>query len=691
MHLSKKHFGKAMLAVLLAGIVGPQLRAETVSVEPIRVTASQESGEERQAKRPETDPKSIRNPYRVPATASFGTEILTEKEIEAYAPKDLIDLIDKVAGMHVTYSGRRSPYMFEERGGGTLTFILDGAVLPASVSRILQKIPLTAIEQIEIVRGSTTLNLAPGIPVGSASSGSGLVTGYVIIRTKKPLKTEARLSAYVESPEGHPVGNGQSIYAGTTFGRKGEFVDGYVGLMGSRYDRPGKSSWFDGQDGRSGMATVGYKTGKFSVGFMGYRDEGRFELQRGVRFDGTLAPERWAYDPLKTTVLSSEMSMNWSENQVTMLSLFSTKYEQYENNGSFLNSTETYRQFEEETRGISLRHNAQFGGTLVSLGGQLVKSEGFGANLFNAYNNYESSIRGWSIAAEQKLLDGRITLDAGFRQDNQHVENASASRKPSNVIEYINNNIDMPPSRIIAFGGKWNISDMFALSARYYDGRQGNSGELDFVTKADVKLDPEEQHRFEIALEGNISTYFRPMLTWFDVDIKNQKTPSEETCEIEGETYYYYTQSDSRRRGIELGVRGNITPKTTYGVSWTHLVENEVTNTSGTTDNNGSFNPENLVNAYLSHAWADYRFNFSLKQVGAWNTSTSPAGVIPADLGDYTRLDANIARDFGFDTCKLTATLYGRNLTDEHYVSRYVTGYYPDRGCTVGVELCLVY
>lgn len=677
-----------MLAVLLAGVPGSPLHGETVSsVEPIRVTAWQENEDDASAMRPETDPKSIRNPYRVPETARFGTEILTEKEIRAYAPKDIFDLLDKAAGMNMTYQGRRSPYFLDERSGGTLTYIIDGAILPTSVSRILQKIPISAIEQIEIVRGSTTLNLAPSIPAGSAASGSGLVTGYVIIRTKKPLKTEARFTAFIENPEGSPAGNGQSAYAGTTFGQKDEFADGYLGLAGSRFDRPGKSSRFDGQDGRSGMATVGYRTGKFSVGFMGYRDEGRFELQRGVTHSGSLANDRWAYDPLKTTVLSTDMSMNWSDNQVTMLSLFTTKYEQYEHNGSFLNSTETERQFEEETRGLSLRHNARFENTLVSLGGQLVGSEGFGATLNNAYNNFETSIRGWSAAVEQKLFDGRVSVDAGVRQDIQHIDRSSL--KAAN--DKVNNDIDMPPSRIFAFGGKWNISDMFALSTRYYNGRQGNSGELDFVTKADVQLDPEEQHRFEIALEGNISKYFRPILTWFDIDIKNQKTPSADTYIVDGETYYYYTQSDSRRRGIELGIKGNITPRTAYGLSWTHLVENEVTSAKGTTDNNGSYYPENLISAFISHAWDDYRFSFSIKQVGEWDTSSSPAGIITADLGDYTRVDANIARDFVFDTHKLTATLYGRNLTDEHYVTRYVTGYYPDRGRTIGLELSFVY
>lgn len=59
------------------------------------------------------------------------------------------------------------------------------------------------------------------------------------------------------------------------------------------------------------------------------------------------------------------------------------------------------------------------------------------------------------------------------------------------------------------------------------------------------------------------------------------------------------------------------------------------------------------------------------------------------DLGDYTLLDANIRRDFSIQKCLLSITLFGRNLLDDDYSTRYVTGYYPDRGRTLGAEFSL--
>jgi iron complex outermembrane recepter protein len=112
------------------------VNAEPVVLDGINVTSPSVE------KRDDLDPKSITNPYRVESSASFGTEVFTQKEIKAYAPKDLFDLLNKASGLNLTYQGRRSPFSLDERGGGQMTYILDGAILPSSLSRILQKIPL---------------------------------------------------------------------------------------------------------------------------------------------------------------------------------------------------------------------------------------------------------------------------------------------------------------------------------------------------------------------------------------------------------------------------------------------------------------------------------------------------------------------------------------------------------------------
>ena len=641
--------------------------------------------------RADLEPDSLKNPYRVESTGRFGSEVITREDIEALAPKDVFDLLDKAVGMNLTYQGRKSPYFLDERGGGNLTYILDGAILPTSSNRILQKIPMAAIEQIQVVRGSTSLAMGPTIPIGSSNSGSGITTGFVIIRTRQPKGTEAEGSTFVEQAVDQPAANGQSIYAGTQMGDPGA-VNGYIAGMWSRRDVPSKDSWFDGQTADAGMATAGFRNGRFSLNTMVYQDRGTFEMQRGVTVTGALDASKWYYDPLKTNVFSADMSMAWTDNQVTLLSFFDTKYQQTEYDESFSsNKAVAPKYFDEKTRGYNLRHNARFGDTLLQAGWQATESEGFGPNTSSAYNNWRTQVQGWSAAIEQKLFEKRLTLDAGYRRDDKHIDHSvSGNLTPAKIAAQLkaNNNIDMAPARVFTLGARWQIDDVYALNGRYFDGDEGTSGDFDLVTKSGAPLHPTRQKRTEIAFEAAPVSYFKPTLTWFDVDIRNQKAATTNTYIVDGQTYYYYMEADTHRRGLELLISGEITPRTSYSFAVTHMLENEATSAGVTTDALGLTQPTNLYTFRLSHGWDDWRTNLWVKRVDPWNTSTSAMGTAyNVNLGDYTRVDANIMRDFPFDGHKATLELYGRNLGNDHYATRYTTGYYYDRGRTIGLQL----
>ncbi len=646
--------------------------------------------------RPDLAPDSIQNMYRVESTARFGTEVMTKKDIEALHPKDVFDLLDKANGLDLTYQGRKSPYFLNERGGGSLTYILDGALLPTQTNRILQSIPLAAIEQIQIVRGSTSLALGPSIPIGASNSPSGLNTGFVIIRTKRAARTEAKLTASVEKAVSQPTANKESLYAGTHLGEP-ESVNGYVGGMLSRTDVPSKDTWFDGQDDSSKMATGGFSIGKFSINGMAYKSRAGFEMQRGVSNTGVLDNSKWYYDPLVTTVLSSDMSMQWSENQTTLFSIFKTMYHQHEVNENFTGvPARSDKDFDESTDGYSLRHNARFGNTLLQLGGQVENSRGYGPNTSSNYNNWDTSVKGWSASVEQGLFDNAVTLDAGYRKDKKHIDHSvsfspagAAGTWPAQIAARLaaNNDVDMAPAKIFTLGARWKINDMFALNGRYFDGDEGASGDFDIVMAGNKPLHAEQQKRREVAFEASPWPYFKPMLTLFDIDIKNQKTATNNTYVVNGETFYFYTENDSHRQGLELLVKGNLAPKTAYSFAWTHMYDNETITNGVAVDDNGIKTPMNLYTARLSHEWDDYRANLSVKKVGAYIASTSSPGTFVGEFGDYTRVDANLARDFRLDGHKLTAKIYGRNLGNDHYTTKYVTGYYYDRGRTLGVEV----
>jgi iron complex outermembrane receptor protein len=178
----------------------------------------------------------------------------------------------------------------------------------------------------------------------------------------------------------------------------------------------------------------------------------------------------------------------------------------------------------------------------------------------------------------------------------------------------------------------------------------------------------------------------------FNVDVKNQKSATTDTYKVDGYTYYYYTQSDALRRGLELLMEGEITVSgTKYSASWTHMTKNQTTSNGTVANALGLSSPNNLFTVTLNQAVRNYLMvNVSLKRVDPWTSSTSAMGTAyNVNLGDYTTLDANIMKDIMLDNHKITAKLYGRNLTNEKYATRYTTGYYYARGITIGTELTL--
>lgn len=672
-------------------MIGAAIAAETSEntavpdheLQPVTVTA------DALTTRSDLAPDSPTNPYRTEESARVGTEVFTKEDIQNLQPQDITDLLDKAVGLDVTYQGRRSPYRISQRGGGSFTYILDGAVLPPSSNRILYKIPLSAIEQIQVVRGSTSLTLGPSIPIGASGSGSGLNTGYIIITTKRPAKTEAALKASVEKAtgSGQPTAHKESLFLGTK-GEASSSLEGYVGGLIARMDKPSKNTWFDGQDSDGMMGVTGFKAGKFSLNMMAYHDSGRFEMQRGVKEDGALDTAKWYYDPLKITVYTSDMTMEWTPAQTSLLNVFYTRYEQDEHNGSFATDTLTEREYEEKTKGFGFRHNAQFGDTLVQVGAQMSNSTGFGPNTNKTYNKYDTTVTGWSGSVEQRLFDGRLVLDGGYREDTKHIDNASTSAANDGV----ENDVDMAPAKVFALGAHYAILEKLAFDGRYFRGEQGTSGDFDMRAQTG-SLHKEKQDRFELTLSGDPAPYIRPSLTWFSVDITNAKSASSTTYETDSGTYYYYTESNKLRQGLELVLSGNIGKGTSYKASWTRMLKNESESGGVTTDTLGETRPETLYTLILTEKWRAYTANLSVKAVDKWTQSQSAMGLAEVEdgLGDYTRVDVNVQRDFTINNLLLNVTLYGRNITDEKYATRYTTGYYYDRGCTLGTEVTLTY
>ncbi len=671
------------LSLVAMGILSITLNAEISQIEPIVIGDSSGAYE-----RDDIKLDSINNLYRVESSAKAGVQVITQKEIEAYHPKDVLDLLDKAIGIDVTFHGRKSPFFVNVRGGGSLTYIIDGAILPSPANRILQKIPTKAIEEIQIIRGSTALALAPSIGIGASNSGSGINTGFVVIRTKRAKNTEGFVSGYVEKAESNPTSNGQSLYIGTTLDSKDGELSGYIGALVSRYDRPSSDERFDGSDAKSGMINGGLSYRNFNLNMMAYKDSGTWEMQRGEDVNGVLDDSKWYYDPIKTDIFSLDANIQWSESQTTLVSFGKTKYRQaeYSNEKFGQNNIPISKKYYEDSSAYSLRHNVAFGDTLIMLGAQMSKSDGFGPETNSPYRRFDTSLKGYSASIEQKLFDGDVVLDGGYRYDQKHINNSSTNATKDSA----NNDVDLAPAKVFALGAMWNLNDRFSLSSRYFQGDEGSSSDFDLLPMpGNSPFKAEKQKRFEISASAKIVPYFNPEITYFSVDFKNQKSATNNTyTDIYGSEYYYYTQSDSLRKGLEFTFRGDFEQGSSYLFSYTRMLDIKTEQNGLSTNKIGLENPRDSFTALLSHKWNGYSANISAKHMSGWSQSTSAMGIASdVYLGDFIKIDANIAKDFKYSNLDFNAKLYGRNLGDSHYSTRYTTGYYKDRGRVVGVEL----
>ena len=632
--------------------------------------------------RKDLDPDSPTNPYRVPVSNRAGIQTFTPEDIRNLHPRDIFDLLDKATGITVTYQGRKNPYFVKQRGGGSFTYIIDGAILPTVTQRILQRIPLTAIEEFQVVRDATALTIAPLINIGATGGGDGLNTGFIIIRTRQPKQDEISIVVSGEKAVNQPSANQESLFAGKHLGGNGkDEVGGYVSGLASSLDRPSKDDWFDGQKGKGGMFGAGLGNDRFSVNLMYYDETGRFEMQRGINpKTGALDNSRWFYDPIDTKVWSLSSSLEWNADQTTLASLFSTRYGQKETTGTFTTALPAPANYWERTSGYSLRHNARFGNTYINLGTQSTRSwaEGTSSGFGSLNQRWDSTVTGYGATIEQRLLDEKLFLDAGYRRDEKHVDTTDTSVRMRNI--------DLPPAQAVSIGGRWLFAPGYALNGRYFDGDQGSSGgDFSLQPLPGKKLDAETQKRWELGIEGSLSSIIKATATWFDVNVKNQKTQTTTAYTNAGSQFYYYTQADSQRSGYELLVQGNFALNSSYKASWTHLVRNQLTGTTGLAAN--QINANNLYDLSVTHGFGDYTANVSWKRVDEYYGSNS--GTAPAvKIGGYDRFDANLMRDFRWNGVLFGATLYGRNLGNSHYVTQQgPTGLYPDRGRTLGIEL----
>lgn len=596
----------------------------------------------------ELDADSPANPFRVAPSSRASVQVLTAEDIAAFKPRDVFDLLAHAVGVFPMYQGRKVPVHLQIRGDTNYAFIIDGAYLERDTgARILGNLPVSAIEQVEVVRDSTALSLGPMVNFTSPSGAPN--DGFIVIRTKRPTRSGGQFKASVES-----FGTESIDISGAVASE-----ENYLGGVFRQFSTDGPKDQYAAADSLSGLVKGGFRRERLAFDAMAYHDSGSFQFQRADQAISTaaLTNMKWSFDPIETTLLVANARLNWNDEHTSLLSFHYNELKSTFQQGSFSSPVVTLHDNKEETWGGSLRHTFRYGNTLLQLGGQFNHWETPTGQLFYEYNPRREEIIGGFVQAEQRLFDDRLTLDGAYRRDQKKVIEGVDSY--GHAMSYPNSVIHdrlMPVAEFLSLGASWKPLKEWLLNLRYAYGHQGAN--ISVVTDPGVVLGDETQQKYEISTSYGGFEYIKPKFSLFQTDVSNYKYPTRFDSVTQQAVY---AQADASRSGFELEFTGHLGQATHWHLAWTHFIKDNMV------DDHGRSAPDNLGVFDVSHQWGAWEFNGALQRVDTYTSNFfSPGGEV-RPIGDYTRLDLNATRSLRIAELPVKLSIYGRNVSGEKY------------------------
>jgi len=263
------------------------------------------------------------------------------------------------------------------------------------------------------------------------------------------------------------------------------------------------------------------------------------------------------------------------------------------------------------------------------------------------------------------MLNDRLTFDAGIRGDKIHYSNSPVT---SNHVDDWDR-----PAYSYTLGAAFKLIPKITLTGRYAYTENNQSG---YETSAVRTILPaEKRSRYEGGIKADIHLSFNPWLTVYYYDTKNQKTPTGGSFidPATGEEVDYVSTSDVMTRGAEFGSSGQILKGLTYRIQYTYLTTNDqATNNSMA---------HNMASGLVSYRYKRFDANLSFQYMSSFSRTAY------YQLGGYSRVDANVGYNCKIFDRDTKITVFGRNLGNKAYATRYVAGVFYDPGITYGVEL----
>lgn len=688
--------------------IGPE------SIPPVTVEAAASP-----AGRPDLEPDNTANFARVAPSSRPHTETFTREDINALQPADIYDLLSHATGVVPTFQGRKLGYNLMIRGDSNYGFIIDGAYVPISTAgRILQTLPVSAIEQIDIVRDSTALMLGPLVDFDSASG--ALNSGFIVIRTHRPNKTEAESRTSVES-YGTLTASG---YAGTAYAGGPNVPSAYIsGLMSDkRTDGPsGYNAW---ANSTTGLLKGGVSAGVLETNWEVFQDHARYGFERAEAGQSTssLVDQRWSYAPIDTTLITSNSLFSWNAYTSTLLTFSYNAVSAQNVQASYSTPTVSFNEDKTYTVSANLRQNIQFDHTLLQVGGEFVGYNSPTGQLFYAgYANSQQTLSAY-VHGEQKLLEDRITIDASARLDDHEIlqgidlynqgngnstnstttagsssagsgggKGSGKTTTTTTTYQYFYDRT-LPLAKSFSIGVAWKVLPQLLATGRYSHTEQG--GITNILSANGLPLDPESQDKWEAGLEAPLFAAFKPGFNFFDIKIDNDKIPTSYQT-INGYQTPLWSESNTERRGFELIGQGVFAAndwlgQTTYRASWMHLMDVESSSIAAYP----ASIPHDVINGTLTQTWHEYSGTVALNYVAPYYSNFNSADGNYHSVGNFVVVDLRLSRTFNvnlpgvFPGTQAKLSVYGRNITDRKYETVYG---FPSWGSVWGSEFSLTF
>jgi iron complex outermembrane receptor protein len=599
--------------------------------------------------------------------SSVAETAFTAKDIEQMHPKTVFDVLDFAPNLIRSFSNSMNPNNFKSRGGDVIGLIVDGIYIPSTQStRMLANFPVTIIESIRIVRDSTALTLGPLATISnSTTKPNAAVEGYIIITTKRPLKKEAAFRLSYDSA--------QSLRAGYSFGDVNK--DWSYTFSFNHADTP---SWGDHNDANRSDSLYfrgGYKEKSLLANVSLYVDWASWECPR-LDNNGVLGQAKWKFDPSNTTMLNFDMAKMWDAKNTTTFSfgysqVKSTLLEDYTDRKAAVLTHGKYApmswDLNENVKEYNIGHTFSYGKNTLKIGTQALHWDMQDMQGYQYRNKKEEGF-GYYITDEYKV-NKNLSFDAGARIDRRHTISQTDPRFNDTWSE---NNTSF------ALGAAYRLSPVYKMTSRFSYSTQPA---YDWLLKNNntKPFEPDTRRKYEVGLNANFSKWFNLDCTLFYYDISNYKYVARSVSnKTTGVTDYYYDSANIVQKGLEIGISGNLSKNLSYNASFAYLdvSDNSVSKTL----------PKNSATAMLNYKNKDYVYNLTAKQLGGYSqTATNGDG-----LGNYLRLDASISKLLK-DKSKIT--IYGKNITNQHYAEAYqngassgMLGYMYNRGSVFGIE-----